>query len=306
MGKFVLSLVCTVLMSNLAFGQCASTYRARTYSSYSTYNYVTPTYVAPTYVAPYVAPVVKKEVVVEKVVVPVFNKYVAVIPIVEFPTYGAFYSAPYNPYAYPPNPAGGFAGGTQPNPGVPNPGVRAAAPPAPTAQSDDIRQILDLMKGLDSRIRRLEDGSAPRGVPKEAPKELPKKEEDGPASAPGVREIILKKCAGCHSKSNADKYGAEKDKKGIVLCDEEGNLLNLSVELISSSQDHVYANTMPKVNARSKELKITPLTDTEAGVIMAELSRLRKLKSKTRSDLEIAAKTQVPFVVQPNARVRSR
>lgn len=244
MKYLILILACLTVCPGVALAQCGTTYRTRTYSSYSTY-------VAPTYVAP----VAVKKVEVVKEIVPVFLKYAAIIPVVEFPTYGAYYAPPY------PVPAPGqYAPQGQPGqPAAPGQGAQA------NGQSAELRQILDLMRSFDERLRRLEEKSG-----KAAPMTEPKKEE---ASLPDVRKINASKCALCHQAGNEASGGK------FILSDAQGQIARLNNEQLLSLSDHVYAGTMPKLNARARQAGITALSDAEAAAWMREITRQRKLNA---------------------------
>lgn len=125
---------------------------------------------------PYNRVVVKKEVVVVKEVAAIITPVVATF--IAVPLYTAIYVPSYAPPAY--------------------------APPAPhapvgVAASSETREILDLLKGMDTRLRKLEGGAPPSSNPPlgAAP----------PDSAAGLRAMSTK-CASCHeAKVSADKGG---------------------------------------------------------------------------------------------------
>lgn len=263
MKTFLFSLVIAPLLASPILGQCGTAYRSRVVS-YSSYSYATPTY--STYVAP---AVVKKEVaVVEKVVTPVFLRYVAVIPFVEVPSYGAQYA----PQQYPALPQ--YNGQPQQQQ-APNPAAQS------NGQSSELRQVLNAVQGItdtlraqDARIRDIEEylkrtPIAPKAIPKEKAPE-PKREE---SSLPDVRQIAAKKCAACHAEGNEAGGGK------FVLLDKAGNLLTLKTDNLLSMSEHVYAGTMPPKTSKAKAVGVEPLTDQEAGAFMAWIASQRKRPS---------------------------
>lgn len=206
--------------------QCA-TYSSARYATYST----------PTY---YEAPIVKKKVVEEIV----FQRYIAVLPLLDLPTYGAYYVAP------PPTAAA--------------PAVAPAPAAAPTAQPcGDMARVLKLLESMDDRIRRLEGGgaSAPGREPVSPPPRAPGKVD--------LRQINQQKCSACHQQGNEAKGG------DFVLSDASGSIVKLTDGQLADLQTHVVKGSMPKMNATSRAVGITPLTDDEAEAWIEEARRQR-------------------------------
>lgn len=223
------------------------TYRA----SYPTYSY--PTYSAPvtysapytsSYTAPYVAPVVKK--VVEHKDDYYLLKFVAVAPLVELPTYSAVYVPPYSPLQHP-NPASNQ-----------------------NQNKDDMKQVLELLKGYETRFKAIEDklkGTVAPVTPT----------PDGKTSEPkipDVKEVNSKKCAVCHQRGNEASGGK------FVLSEADGSIVRLNNEQLGELDEQLSTNAMPKLNVKSKQAGITQLSDVEYAAWRQEISRQRALNKK--------------------------
>ncbi len=194
----------------------------------------------------YVAPrKVVKRVVVKKVV-PVFTKYVAVFPVLEFPTYSAV-------YVQPPALVQDVRGRPGPRPG-PAPG------PAP-GLSPDTRAILDALRSLDARITKLEGGVVPK--PPVAPPTTPLDPFNPgkqPQKAPPAKNalgLITAKCAACHDAKVSAKKGG-----GFDLV-KDGALVKLNDRGARRVIALSYAGKMPP-----KDSGIAALTDEEVGAII--------------------------------------
>lgn len=195
---------------------------------------------APTYHAPVV---VKKDVAVIKEV-PVFTRFIAVIPLVDLPSYSAVYAppvvvSPAAPPAIAPVPAG----------------QAAAAPGA------DMKAVLDLLKAMDARIQKLEAGPKKPADPF-APAAAAPAQPAAQQARPDVLKVIVAKCASCHdAKAAADKGG------GLTLTD-AGALVRLTDRQARKTLTSVYAGKMPP-----RSSGIAPLSDEEVAVVVAHLDK---------------------------------
>jgi hypothetical protein len=260
----VLSGVCVLSFISPAKTQAQTCGSYRVYRpsySYSTYSYPTystPAYSAPVvshtpYVAPYVAPVVKK----------VVNykddyhllKFVAVVPLVELPTYSAVYTPPYNPL--------------QVNQG--NQGNQSKQ------DSEQLKQIVELLKGYEARFKALEAKQAavsPKETPKDYPKDTPKDTPRDEPKIPDVRQVNTQKCALCHQRGNEAVGGK------FILSEADGSIVRLNNEQLGELDEQLSTNQMPKLNVKSKQAGITQLSDVEYASWRQEISRQRALNKK--------------------------
>lgn len=187
-------------------------------------------YHAPTYHSPVV---VKKEVAVVKEVVPVIHKFVAVIPLVDLPTYSAVYAPPVVVPPVPVNPA-----------------------PVQQQQQPDWKLVMDTLRDIGARLKRLEDGQAQPARPKDPFAPQPQK---GPQGALGV---VQQKCASCHSEASAPEKGG-----GFVMVGKDGALPKFSAAASAKVLKRSYNGTMPP-----KDAGIAPLTDAEVAAL-ADIDR---------------------------------
>lgn len=218
-------------------------------------------------------PVYSKPVVVTKTVTPLIQRYVAVVPLLEVPTYSAVYVPPVVPV----NP--GVAAGV---------GVAAQAPPAAAGLAPgDVQKIMGAlttlnnnMRGFNDRLSALEarvgagpapPAAAPRAAatpPREAvtpppPPPMPRVEAAAPASGPGgVLSLVQGKCASCHeARVSAEKGG------GLTLT--EGNVLaRLTDRQVNKVIGSAYKGTMPP-----KSSGVAPLTDEEVSALVSHYSK---------------------------------
>lgn len=264
MKRFVLA-VLFCLSAATAQAQC----RVRCVGPAAPVVYATPS-------ATYVEPVViKKAAVVEKVVekiVPFFPRYVAIWPILEFPTYGT-QAVP--GYQFEDGP------GHLPTPAFPPRQPAPQNPPGAAPQSGgELRQILELLQKQDARLRVLEEKilKTPAGAKKDKVEEEPSN-----APLPDVNAVLTNKCAGCHKEGN-EQHGAK-----FVLLTKDGKIVDLTNDQLLGMSERVYAGTMPPAdNPRTNELGIKPLTNSEAGAIMKMLSQKRKKGASKKSDRRVA------------------
>lgn len=238
-----LSGVCVLtLVSPVKAQTCASyrTYRTPYVSSAYSSAYYGSSYSAPVYSAPYVAPVVKK--IVEHKDEAVYLRFVAVVPLVELPTYSAAYVPPYNPLQ--------------------------------TAQAkhndDQFKQILEILKAYETRFKALE---GKQGTPQPLGSTQTPKEADAP-KIPDVRAVNAQKCVMCHER------GKEAGGGGFVLSEKDGSLVRLNNEQLGELDEQLSTNKMPKLNAKSKAAGVTELTDVEYASFRQEISRQRALNKK--------------------------
>ncbi len=224
-------------------------------------------YAAPVIVKerPYAAPVVVKEapyvVTKEKVVEVVVPRFVAVIPLVDLPSYSAAYVGP---------------------------GIAVGQPPQ-QQQAGELRQILDEVRSLGARIRRLEDRgdrpeakpqpkAEPKAEPKEESKAKPKPadpfEGEAQTALPDVRAINKAKCAMCHERG---KQAAGGD---FVLSEPDGSIVKLTDLQLLDLMIHCEKKTMPKLTQKSRAAGVKPLTDPEIASWLAEAARQRAINKK--------------------------
>lgn len=252
--------------------------------------------------------VVKKTVVV---VEPEIRKYVAVIPLVEFPTYSAVYVPPVVPVGVPVGVPTGPIAGVAPPVAAPVAPPVAPSPPAPSAIAPgDVQRIMDALstinrnfESFDTRIRRLEDkvnGPAtplPTPLPTPNPKPVDPFNPTAPAPAastpppapPGEAPPVpptMPKADGAAllatPSSNIGKCalcharGNEASGKGFVLSDASG-IVRLSRAHLDSLAQHVEDDTMPKMTRKAREAGILPFTPAEKAEWRREIARQRAL-----------------------------
>lgn len=235
-----------------AKGDCTNAVTYRSHAGYVT-NRVSYSY--PTYSYPTVSyPAVVKKVVTHdyKKDDYHFYKFVAVVPLVELPTYSSQYVPPY-----------------------------AHAQPNPNAQaksSDDVKQILDLLKDLSGRVKVLESrntqplNAAPN--PAQGTQPQPNNSAQAQPSPLDVKIVNKQKCAACHERGNETLGG------GLVLSEKDGSLVQLSNEKLGDLEEQITTNAMPKINKKAKDLGITALTDQEYAAWRQEISRQRAANKK--------------------------
>lgn len=194
---------------------------------------------APVYHAPVA---VKKDVIVAKEV-PLFTRFVALIPLVDLPSYSAVYAPPV----------------------VVNPAVPPAITPVPAGQpgqTGDMKVILDLLKAMDARLQKLEAGPRKPADPFAPAAAQSAQPAAQPVQAPDVLKVIVAKCASCHdAKAAADKGG------GLTLTD-AGALVRLTDRQARKTLTSVYAGKMPP-----KSSGIAPLSDEEVAAVVAHLDK---------------------------------
>jgi hypothetical protein len=280
-----LAAVCLGTPESRAQCRARSYYYGGGYSSssyYSTRSYYPSSYGPVAY--DYAPPVKKvvKEVIKEE---PVFVRFQAVIPLIEYkvadlPSYGSVYVPP----PAPPNGNGAKAA----------PLNGSQQPPPPDSRMDQIlaqnQQILQGLQRLDAKVTQLDQrvtqiertrgafqpAPPPPAVPPPVPKGKtpfeegpPPKEEPKNGSPISAKLAALNKakCAICHGKGN-EGHGGD-----FVLSDESGAIVALSDAYLVSMQRQITKQRMPKINDRAKEHQITPLTKEEADLWFEELDR---------------------------------
>lgn len=248
--SLVVGLFALVLTPTATADHCATprvTYRA----PYVAPSYHVPTYVAPTYHAPVTynhTPVVKKVVNYDyKKDDAYYLKFVAVVPLVELPTYSAVYTPPYAPVQAPPN----------------------------RQSNEDLKKVLDAIKELGVRVRALEGRTTPAPT---APTTTPPVGSAAPATTPptipDVKLVNKNKCALCHER------GSEASGGGFVLSEKDGTIVRMTSEQLAELDEQIYANKMPKLNAKAKAKGITSLNDLEYAAFRNEITRQRALNKK--------------------------
>lgn len=226
--------------------------------------------------APIVA-VVKKDAIVVKEV-PVLAKFVAVLPVAEFPTYGAYYTPP--AVAYVPQPA---------------PQAAAVTPPpaqAQAASASDLKLVLEALKALDGRLgaveARLGGRTAPAvpapaapapAVPTPAPADpfnpaaVPQASgQTEPRSAaratsqPGAElsKLFQTRCAACHEAATSAEKGG-----GFTLM-EGAELAKLDERQVRRLASVSYKGSMPP-----KSSGLPALTDAEVALVMQYVDGLK-------------------------------
>lgn len=230
---------------------------------------------------PQYAPIVKTIVKEVVKVVPYYQKFVAVAPLVELPTYSSVYVAP----TVPAPPTVQAASVVAP---------ASAAAPSPMTAQDTSAQILALCQGLNGKLdmvvarqndqeRRLQEleriirGSPPNGggqaapVPAHAP--VPSKglapvptNQATPEVGNEVRTQALtlykKSCAACHAQDKAADQGG-----GFTLLQADGSKAKLTAKQKARMVSFSYQNKMPPPN---NVHKIPELTNQEVGLIVAD------------------------------------
>lgn len=182
-----------------------------------------------TYHAPYAA---HKEVVVKKeVVVPVIAP-VAVYAVV--PAYAAVYVPP----------------------------VAAPAPAAAPAQpSGEMSQVLDLLKGMDARLKALEGRDQPQPAAGAKPDPFAPKPQ---ASTAGGLAVLRSRCASCH------EAGIAASKGGSVTLFQGDALAALSPKTKLDVLTSIYDGTMPKRGGGRE-----PLSDAETSSVVEFVKSLK-------------------------------
>lgn len=291
MNRVVLMLIPVLLWPTVSYGQCYN----GSYSSYApSYSYSYPTYSYD------YTPVVKKKVIHQDIV---YTRYIAAIPLLDLPTYSAYYSAP--PVQATPS--------VQVPQAAPATAPAANAAPAPaTGGCGDMTRVLNLLERMESRIARLEGGPpqqpqtyAPQQPPAQAPVQPPARqpqvqpqqqlqqpqqqphgrgprlEEPQPqaqqqAQKVDLRVVAKQKCALCHEQGNESKGG------DFVLTLKSGELVAMTDAQLADLQTHVIKGTMPKMTAVAKSSGIMPLTVDEAEAWIEESRRQRGINRNAR------------------------
>jgi mono/diheme cytochrome c family protein len=177
-----------------------------------------------------------------------FTRVLAVIPLLDLPSY----SASYVPAATPPAPAA------------------AAQTAGPSAE---MKEVVSILKGFDARLKRLEAvRAAPAATPARTPAPVMPPAVDAPASATGAGKLTLAdvnkaSCAACHQKGNESAGG------DFVISDSAGVVRHFSDRELVSLTKHISRGTMPKQNARAKERGVLPLDDAAVEVWMEEINK---------------------------------
>lgn len=246
--------------------------RGQTCRTHPTYaqTYAQPVVVKDAYAPPvvvkesYAAPVVVKKDKVIEVVVP---RFVAVVPLVDLPSYSAAYVGP----------------------GVAVSPPQAAAQAAPAGE---LRQVLNEIRDLGVRIRRLEERgdrpaakqeprAEPRQEPPEGSRQEPKDAKEKPSDPfagqglPDVRDVNRAHCARCHER------GKEQNGGDFVLSEKDGSIVRLGDLVLLDLMIHCEKRTMPKLNKKAKEAGHKPMNDAEIASWLAEAARQRAL-NKTK------------------------
>lgn len=230
-----------VILSSVEAGSCAGYTR-------SSYSYSAPTYSYRNYSHAYAAPVYKDEV--------VYNKFLAVVPFVVYPSYGAVYAPPPQ----------------LPNGNALDPAKQQQAQGELAQILNGLKEVTSTLKDFDARLRALEarQGIAPpAALPKEkAPAPAPKQQSNSNGAKPTFTSVNGQFCASCHQKGN-EGHGGD-----FVLTDTQGKLVPLSDANIGAIQRTLLKGKMPKLNARAKQHGISrQLTAEEAQIILEEVDR---------------------------------
>lgn len=210
-----------------------------------------------------------------------FRRYVAVVPLVELPSYGSYY--------------------VQPPTGTPR--SEPEAKPAPAPADGMKKEILEAIKGvatqvttmntridgLEGRIKALE-GSKPDSKPVDPPKPDGKPVDPfkAPTAASKGLELMHTYCGSCHSAKSAKTAGGDyvmflEDKDGNVLLGKlsKSGLASdpLSDDDLKSSKRKMLKKAMPpKKNAKGEVIPEVPDADRQAMVawVDEELKRREK------------------------------
>jgi len=207
----------------------------------------------------YATPVVKKKVIHEDIV---FTRYLAVIPLLDLPTYSAHVV-----------------------PALPRAAVAPAAPLRTEGPSKEMGQVLQILQSFDGRFRALEDritrleglrsGGTPLSPP---PPRMPRAEArvDPTSPTPGgvtAKSVNQQMCAICHDKGNESNGGDfVLSVKGEIVRMTDAQLVTLGKKLATKS--------MPKLEVDDEELQkkivakgIRALNPAEANAWADEIDR---------------------------------
>lgn len=232
-------------------------------SSHVSSHVVTP--VVKKVVTPVVEKVIVKEVVPLYTPVAVFAPFTAVVP-----SYGGAYAPP---LAYPAPVAPPVV------PSVPQAQPQTPAPqvPAPQTSHSEMKQVLEILQKMDSRISALERSPERSPVPftpstPTTPTQpnlppTPTKPQTAPAT-PGASasasSVLQTKCISCHETKNAAEKGG-----GFVLFDGT-NLQKPDNLALRKLVTQVYSGKMPP-----RTSGISSLTDEEVGVVVAWVDSIK-------------------------------
>lgn len=258
-GKILIALAAALcllpLLSPVEAGSCAG--YARTYTA--------PTYAAPlkSYAAPSYAVHAAKAYDYQADIY--FPKFLAVVPLVQYPSYSAVYAPPVPGQI----------------PGAADPARQQQTQGEMTQVLSGLKEVTTTLRDLDSRLRRLEERSGVQPIPQQLPpvQQAPKQsapKQNAPAPKQqgqntGVKHTFASVnaafCAACHAKGNEANGG------DFVLSD-NGVIVKLTDAQVGAMQRVLLKGKMPKLNAHAKNNGIERmLTAEEAQAVLEEVDR---------------------------------
>lgn len=182
-----------------------------------------------------------------------YRRYVAVVPLVELPSYGSYY--------------------TPPSTGTPQPAPSKPDMPAP---SDAMKkEILDAIKGvasqvttmstriddIDKRVKALESGAKPPDTKPTDPFKTDK--------APTAVQMMFNRCASCHDSTVATKMGGEFT-MFVSERDADGNITKSQLAKLTKSKlatDPLDERDLKKVKFKISNRKMPPKADVNGKAV---------------------------------------
>lgn len=269
----------TLLIATFALFACAAvspaqSCRSRSYGGYSSYSYSAPAYSYQSYAAPsygYAAPAVTKTYKEETK----YLKFLAVLPLVELPSYSAVYSPPQQ---------------------LQSPQAQAA-PRAASSQMDQILsqqqavltkldQLDKNVQALSSRVEGLErsgrfGGAQPQANLKTAPDAEPIPKQPSKEGKLTAALVNKQACAVCHERGN-EQHGGD-----FVMSEPDGKFTRWSDKQLMAMERLLLSDKMPKINKRSQEAGITGALNKEAKeALLAERDRQVALPPEEKKELK--------------------
>lgn len=244
--NMVVAVLTTLALATVANAQCYET-RSRTYYSYSSGAYIAP----------------KAKVYTEYA--PVYQKFLAVIPLVEYPTYSAVYAPPVPVTSAP-------VQGVNP---MPNPAAQTLqsnelkiALEAIKKIGEDMRSVSTALTEFDKRLRRLEERQPVQPLPPAKQAEPGPKPKEEPSAA--LKALNARACAMCHER------GKESNGGDFVLSEPNGSIVKLTGEQLTAMQRMLNPERpkMPKLTEAAKKAGITShLNEEETKLWYREIDR---------------------------------
>ncbi len=192
-----------------------------------------------------VVKVVKK---VADVVELVYPQYVALAPIIRYPSYGAQY--------------------------VPiDPALQGQYQQQGAAQNQYVtrKELSEVMAGIAELKKEIQSLKTPRVGEKKSPADDQPDDQVETEVLPDVRAVATAKCALCHQRGNEGKGG------DLVLTEKNGAFVKLTAAQLLDFTLVVQKQTMPKLNSAAKKAGITALNRVESIALLQEIARQRSL-----------------------------